>query len=121
MGMATRCADKADAEDVARTCDIDFPRHAPHRAVQLVDVSELGKERTSRIEAQQRLAEMQELAAKSGLAHRMAVQRCVQVAVAEAVAAELEACEERVVSLFEELETPYLPDITRAIRARGTQ
>ena len=38
----------------------------------------------------------------------------------KAVAAEREACEERVVSLFEVLETPYLPDITRAIRARGT-
>lgn len=74
----------------------------------------------ARIEAQQRLADMQDLAAKSGLAHRMAVQRCVQEAVAEAVAAEREACEERVVSLFEVLETPYLPDITRAIRARGT-
>lgn len=78
------------------------------------------KERTARIEAQQRLADMQELAAKSGLAHRMAVQRCVQAAVAEAVAKELEACEERVVTLYDELETPYLPDITRAIRARGT-
>ena len=76
------------------------------------------KERTARIEAQQRLADMQELAAKAGLAHRMAVQRCVQAAVAEAVAAEREACEERVVSLFEVLETPYLPDITRAIHAR---
>lgn len=54
--------------------------------------------------------------ARSGLAHRKAVQE----AVAEAVAAEREACEERVVSLFEVLETPYLPDITRAIRARGT-
>lgn len=78
------------------------------------------KESAARIEAQQRLADMQELAAKAGLAHRMAVQRCVQAAVAEAVAAEREACEERVVSLFEVLETPYLPDITRAIRARGT-
>ena len=39
MGMATLCADKADAEDVARTCDIDFPRQSPHRAVQLVEVS----------------------------------------------------------------------------------
>ena len=88
MGMATLCADKADAEDVARTCDIDFPRQSPHRAVQLVEVSELDTERTARIEAQQRLADMQELAAKAGLAHRMAVQRCVHAAVAEAVAAE---------------------------------
>jgi len=66
------------------------------------------KERIARIEAQQRLADAQELAAKAGLAHM------------KAVAAEREACEDRVVSLFEVLETPYLPDITRAIRARGT-
>lgn len=92
MGMATLCADKADAENVASDCDIDFPRHSPHRAVQLVEVSELEKERTARIESQQRLADAQELAAKYGLAHRMAVQRCVQAAVAEAVAAEREAC-----------------------------
>ena len=78
--------------------------------------SALEKERTSRIEAHQRLADMQELAAKAGLAHMKAVQD----AVSDAVAAEREACEERVVSLFEVLETPYLPDITRAIRARGT-
>jgi len=50
------------------------------------------RQRAARIEAQQRLADAQELAAKSGLAHRMAVQRCVQAAVAEAVAAEREAC-----------------------------
>ena len=42
----------------------------------------------------------------------------LKAAVSEAVAAEREACEERVVSLFEVLETPYLPDITRAIHAR---
>ena len=56
--------------------------------------------------------------ARSGLAHRMAVQRCVQAAVSEAVAAEREACEERVEALYEELETPYLVDIVRAIYAR---
>ena len=72
------------------------------------------KERAARIEAQQRLADMQELAAKAGLEHRKAVQE----AVSDAVAAEREACEERVVGLFEVLETPYLPDITRAIHAR---
>lgn len=116
MGMATLCADKADAEDVARTCDMEWPRQGPHRAVQLVEASTLDTERAARIEAQQRLADMQELAAKAGLSHMKTVQK----AVAEAVAAEREACEERVVSLFEVLETPYLPDITRAIRARGT-
>ena len=88
MGMATLCADQADAEMTASDCDTEWPRQAPHRAVQLVEVSELEKERTARIEAQQRLADMQELVAKSGLAHRMAVQRCVHAAVAEAVAAE---------------------------------
>ncbi len=116
MGMATLCADKADAEDVARTCDMEWPRQGQHRAVQLVEAPTLDTERAARIAAQQRLADMQELAAKAGLS-RM---KTVQEAVAEAVAAEREACEERVVSLFEVLETPYLPDITRAIRARGT-
>lgn len=116
MGMATLCADKADAEDVARTCDMEWPRQGQHRAVQLVEASTLDTERAARIAAQQRLADMQELAAKAGLSHM----KTVQEAVAEAVAAEREACEERVVSLFEVLETPYLPDITRAIRARST-
>lgn len=123
IGMATLCADKADAEDVASTCDIDFPRQSPHRAVQLVEVSgcrlgrdeilsmareaEIGdshghfirhelpnlerfaelltrSERTARIEAQQRLADMQELAAKAGLAHMKAVQEAVREALQEA-------------------------------------
>ena len=54
------------------------------------------------------------------IARLHAENKALRSAVAEEVAAELEACEERVVSLFEVLETPYLPDITRAIRARGT-
>lgn len=74
-------------------------------------MNEAKQERTARIEAQQRLADMQELAAKAGLAHMKAVAD----AVAEEVAAELEACEERVVTLYEELETVYLVDIVRAI------
>ena len=41
MGMATLCADQADAEDVASTCDIDFPRQGPHRAVQLVEAPKI--------------------------------------------------------------------------------
>lgn len=41
-------------------------------------------ERTARIEAQQRLADAQELAAKSGLAHRRAVQEAVREALQEA-------------------------------------
>ena len=117
MGMATLCADQADAEEVASDCDTQWPRQAPHRAVQLVEASTLDTERTARIEAQQRLADMQELAAKSGLAHRMAVQRCVQAAVAEAVAAEREACAE----LMEQQHT-WITNVAASalIRARGT-
>ena len=54
------------------------------------------------------------------IARLHAENEALRSAVSDAVAAEREACEERVVSLFEVLETPYLPDITRAIRARGT-
>ena len=50
----------------------------------LCDESALAAERAARIEAQQRLAEMQELAAKSGLAHRKAVQEAVREALQEA-------------------------------------
>lgn len=75
------------------------------------------RQRTARIEAQQRLADMQDLAAKSGLAHRMAVQRCVQAAVAEAVAAEREACAVVCEGMHEE-DRPS--DYADAIRARGT-
>ena len=52
------------------------------------------------------------------IARLTAENEALRSAVADAVAAEREACEERVVSLFEVLETPYLPDITRAIHAR---
>lgn len=84
MGMATLCADKADAEDVARTCDMEWPRQGPHRAVQLVEASTLDTERTARIEAQQQLDDAQELAAKAGLAHMKAVQEAVREALHEA-------------------------------------
>ena len=84
MGMATLCADQADAEEVASDCDTQWPRQSPHRAVQLVEASTLDTERTARIEAQQRLADMQELAAKSGLAHMKAVQEAVREALHEA-------------------------------------
>ena len=83
------------------------------------------KERAARIEAQQRLADMQELAAKAGLAHRKAM----QAAVAEAVAAEREACAKACESSangFGE-ETPWaagyvqgILDVASGIRARGT-
>ena len=41
MGMATLCADQADAEDVARTCDMEWPRQGPHRAAQLVEAPKI--------------------------------------------------------------------------------
>ena len=54
----------------------------------------------------------------SEIARLAAENEALRSAVADAVAAEREACEERVVSLFEVLETPYLPDITQAIHVR---
>jgi RecG-like helicase len=39
--------------------------------------------------------------------------------VEQAMQAEREAAEERVTDLFADMETPYLPDIIAAIRARG--
>ena len=110
----------AECLDMLRTdliaAGVVGPEVAPMFLTEAV-LSAVSLERTARIEAQQRLADMQELAAKAGLAHRMAVQRCVQAAVAEAVAAEREACEERVEDLYEKIETPYLVDIVRAIHA----
>ena len=38
-GLATLCADEADARKVADECDLMFPRAAPHRAVLLGDVA----------------------------------------------------------------------------------
>lgn len=64
MGMATLCADKADAEDVARTCDIDFPRQSPHRAVQLVELSDINK---LHVEIARLTAENEALRAKMAL------------------------------------------------------
>ncbi len=77
-------------------------------------------ERTARIEAQQRLADMQELAAKSGLAHRKAVQRCVQAAVAEAVAEEREACAVVCETLWNKGTPGHAKDCAQSIRALGT-
>ena len=103
MGMATLCADKADAEDVARTCDIDFPRQSPHRAVQLVEVSgcRLGRDEIVSMareagfahswseaagEALERFATQATAKerARSGLAHRKAAQEAVREALQEA-------------------------------------
>ena len=43
--------------------------------------------------------------------------KALRAVVAEAVAAERMACEERVEDLYEKIETPYLVDIARAIHA----
>lgn len=40
-GMATLCADEADAKELAADADVSYPRMAPHRAVQLVPASQL--------------------------------------------------------------------------------
>lgn len=194
MHMATLCAGKEDAEAAAAEYDLQYPLRAPHRAVQLVEVSPplavsmsdvdqaqlaamlaqapamplvaaldesklaacfdqiksdliadgavehdlrleffpeavldaFRRQRAARQEAQQRLADMRELAAKAGLAHRKAV----QVAVSEAVAAEREACAEIAADSDHIVDVPghyaQLGDakatahnIEKAIRARG--
>ena len=84
MGMATLCADKADAENVARDCDMEWPRQGPHRAVQLVEASTLDTERTARIAAQIENEALKAERARSGLAHRKAVQEAVREALQEA-------------------------------------
>ena len=38
-GMATLCTDQADAVETALDADIAFPRGAPHRAVQMVELA----------------------------------------------------------------------------------
>ena len=40
-GAATLCVDEQDARDEAARRDQEWPRNAPHRAVQLVEASEL--------------------------------------------------------------------------------
>ena len=41
VGMATLCADQADAEKVASDCNIQWPRQATHWAVQLVEAPKI--------------------------------------------------------------------------------
>ena len=41
IGVATLCADQADAVAAALDADIAFPRGAPHRAVQMVELRHL--------------------------------------------------------------------------------
>ena len=51
------------------------------------------------------------------IARLTAENEALKAAVSDAVAAEREACEERVEDLYEKIETPYLVDIARAIHA----
>lgn len=103
MGMATLCADKADAEDVARTCDIDFPRQSPHRAVQLVEVSALDTAQAARIAAQVENEALKAERARSGLAHRNAVQEAVREAEDAAKLATATACAEACADMAQQL------------------
>lgn len=82
-----------------------------------VSYSDFQAEHAANQHTKQRLVDLQATLTTYGLAH----QKAVQQAVSEAVTAELEECENRVVTLYETLATPYLPDITRAIRARGVR
>ena len=129
MGMATLCADQADAEMTAKDCNIQWPRQAPHRAVQLVEVSALDTERTARIAAQVENEALKAERARSGLAHRKAVQE----AVAEAVATEREACalvcesicwsaeiDAWIAMTKKEISSMSAHQCASAIRARGT-
>ena len=71
-------------------CEAAFQlRHIQHQNERLHAeierlMNEAKQERTARIEAQQQLADAQELAAKAGLAHRKAVQEAVREALQEA-------------------------------------
>ena len=38
IGMATLCKDEQDARSIAAESDSVYPQHAPHRAVQLVEL-----------------------------------------------------------------------------------
>ena len=120
MGMATLCADKADAEMTANDCNIQWPRQGPHRAVQLVEVSALDTERTARIAAQVENEALKAERARSGLAHQKAVQDAVREALHEAK----KACESSANGFGEETlwAAGYVQgilDVASGIRARG--
>jgi hypothetical protein len=39
-GLATLCADKQDAETTAKEADLLWPKNAPHRVAQIVEVEQ---------------------------------------------------------------------------------
>lgn len=49
-GMATLCADEADALSNAADADLAWPHMSPHRAVQLVEAQELVRDVIARLE-----------------------------------------------------------------------
>lgn len=179
MHMATLCAGKEDAEAAAAEYDLQYPLRAPHRAVQLVEVSPplavsmsdvdqaqlaamlekapamplvvapddsklaacfdqiksdliadgavehdlrleffpeavldaFRRQRAARQEAQQRLADMRELAAKAGLAHRMAEPVAWMWRVADSDWQLESTCPpERPLAIVEPLYTGYMAD-----------
>lgn len=179
MHMATLCAGKEDAEAAAAEYDLQYPLRAPHRAVQLVEVSPplavsmsdvdqaqlaamlaqapamplvaaldesklaacfdqiksdliadgavehdlrleffpeavldaFRRQRAARQEAQQRLADMRELAAKAGLAHRKAEPVAWMWRVADSDWQLESTCPpERPLAIVEPLYTGYMAD-----------
>lgn len=47
-GLACLCLDEANARAMAAQCDRDYPKHAPHKAMQLVDAAALDGLRAGR-------------------------------------------------------------------------
>ena len=126
MGMATLCADQADAENVASDCDTERPRQSPHRALQLVEVSELETERTARIAAQVENEALKAERARYGLAHRKAVQEAVREAKDAANLATATACSDVCAEMAQQLRghgdvagAEIAEALRDAIRARG--
>ena len=126
MGMATLCADQADAENVASDCDTEWPRQAPHRAVQLVEASTLDTERTARIAAQVENEALKAERTRSGLAHRKAVQEAVRESADAAKLATATACADVCAEMAQQLRghgdvagAEIAEALRDAIRARG--
>lgn len=126
MGMATLCADQADAENVASDCDTEWPRQAPHRAMQLVEASALDTAQAARIAAQVENEALKAERASSGLAHRKAVQEAVREAEDAAKMATATACADVCTDMAQQLRghgdaagAEIAEALRDAIRARG--
>ena len=84
QGVAKHFGEGETRVDALRSVDLTVRAGEVIALLECVAEHAEAKERTARIESQQRLADMQELAAKSGLAHRKAVQEAVREALHEA-------------------------------------